>query len=419
MTMGSFGSMPISSSHELAVGEFTATELADLSKALARSTAKPSAIPTPALTYVRQLFDKGRSAIVIMPEGGGKTAIVQAIANEEFIWDKEEVDDIEWIPVSDCSDVDSLIRELWEYAGFPAPTFSEVWDKGADGLYSKHKDGLTCFYCKRECSLVSLKLQIYIGFPDYTDQDIVAGLEKQGGDCPLIRNRTMAKLPTLRMNIALEVPGNPSLEYLKIIRKLYHNRDKPQFIILCPPEAEDSLHKAFPALVVRKPPATPVLQLLQIYAQRLENAGLTVTPLPPSSLTLLAIISRGNPGRFFQLIDQLIDDIDMDGKLETVSDAYVYSRIRDEISDDLAIQIIIGQLRRSGGSWVKAKTFRQMFVQIFNHDVSLESVGCLMVELGLRKRRNPDAEYFIGDFEVHNEILSCLTEGTERTKGGD
>lgn len=413
MTTDSLESIPTSGNLVLVVGEFTTTELTDLSKALARLVAKPSAIETPALTYVRQLFDKDLSALVIVPEGGGKTAIVQAIGNEEFIWDKEQVGEMDWITVSDCPDVDSLIRELWEYAEYPAPTFSEVWDKGADGIFSKHKNGLICFFCKRECTLFSLKLQTYIGFPDYDDQDVVSGLGRQGGDCPLIRNKTMAELPTLRMNVALEVPRNPSLEYIKILKKLYKNRDHPQFIILCPPEAEDSLHQSFPTLVVKRPPATPVSLLLQIYTQRLENAGLTVSPLSPLSLTLLANISRGNPGRFLHLVGQLIDNIDMDGKLETVSDAYVYSRIRDEISDDLAIQIIIGQLKRSSGSWVKAKTFRRMFVQLFNHDISLESVGCLMVELGLHKRRNPDAEYFVGDFKVHNEVLVCLTEGTE------
>lgn len=400
-----------SDSHELVTGEFATTELADFGKALTKL--RPTTVQTPAFDYVRKLLYRGQSAIVSIPDGGGKTTFLESMerSGEFFEWGDEE----NWFFFSNCSDANSLALAIWEFEVWPVPTQQEVWEKGRIGhMMVRHPhQGLTCFYCSRECRLIQLPPSPF--FTSFTNDDVMIAFQKigakLGGDCPVIKNWVFKSLLNSenKENVIVEVPKSPSQEYLKLLRLLQKNR---QMILLCPPEAEETLHNAFSGLAIKKAPPMPVNLLLEMYSVKLNDAGLTTSPLSVSSLRVLALLCQGNAGRFFQTVSQLIDDMEIEDCRETVSDAYVSSHIRDKISDPIAIKIIIEELRQHNIDWVKAKTLHNMLLEHFGLDLGLERIGNLMKENFITKRRNPDAEYHIGA-----EASMYLTEGTEGTEG--
>lgn len=226
-----------------------------------------------------------------------------------------------------------MIKVLWEWEGCPVPTFSEFWDKGkGKGIWSKQKDGLTCFFCRRECKIINFNLPW--GGTRFDVDDIQSGVEKQGGDCPVIKNQMFKNLLFLKYKVAVEVPKKPSFEYLELLRALHR---KGSLILLCPPEAEKDLTLAFPDLPLKKPPAPLIDLLWQIYVSRLDDAKLTVSPLPTASVKLIAVKNRGNPGGFMTDIAQVLDRIELDGFVETVTDAYAIKHVSIDVKSALEI----------------------------------------------------------------------------------
>jgi len=375
----------LSARQALAPGTFTSDDLTLLSGKLSHGN---DIIHTPGFRVVMNAMLKDDSAIVTIPPGGGKSAIIKGIEN--LIWGVEDRDSLEkalydigedWLLLANLTDVDILTRELWYYMGRPVPALDtlSVAQSGPRGRF--------CTTCPRKCLLMHRPSgtmgnfgNIWLHDPDF---QIADALGKLTSECKMLRQLVIQGLPALDMSILIEIPENPPRDFIKLLRVIARNR---QVIFLCEPEIGEVLHKAFPAFNYRPAPNPPADILPIIYERRLQESGLNASPLSSASLSFIAFTSKGNPGKFLRVTSTLLEDMMLEGITETAENQWVRDHIGLTLTDEQALLIVLANIAKKT-RWTTAATVHTELLKM-GVDLGARSIGRRLTDLKLRDRRN-------------------------------
>ena len=238
------------------------------------------------------------------------------------------------------------------------------------------------------------------GTPRFEDCDVKAGLQERNYGCPLIKNQARANLHLLPRSLLIELPKYLSPDYVSILMNL--SAHKLTLILLAPPEAEKKLREVFPGFPVKHPEPPRVVNLLEIYQQRLFDAGITVSPLPPQAVVTLAYMHRGNVRSFLEHIDSLLDCMATEGILETATNEWIGRKIGREIGDELAINLVISFQQSIGKKWISHAEIKKRLRVTFGIRITSTRLGSMLSDMGVEKQRKGKAKvlgYDISDFE--------------------
>ena len=386
----------------ITTGHFEPKELPRLQTAL---TKPATLVLTESMSIVKKAISHQRSTIVVMDDGCGKTAILDWL-NEEM-WGEvpdettELLDPDEWVSIPNATHEDTLVQELWRWMGSPSPAVNEFETNRTISKRRPFYIQLRCHHCRRDCILTQVEIMNGFGGLRFEDCDVQIGLNKISG-CPLIRNKVLNNISEFKQNIAIEVPQHLSPPYLEILRHLAPNRT---LILLCPPEAQATLRETFPGFLVKNPEPLSVGDLLAIFSQRLVDAGMVVSPLPPQAVVMLALMSKNNARWLIEKVGDLIDSIENKGITETVSAAWVGNKIGREIGNELAIQLILSSFRTSGRDWIAYTELQKELRATFGLRLTRTKLGTILSDMGVemkRKGRKKVTGYYIGDFVMTN-----------------
>jgi len=357
------------------------------------------------MSILKKTICREQNAIIVIPDGCGKTSVLNWLG-EEILGDVadetcELLDHDEWIVIPDATSEDSLIHKLWGWMGAPSPNASEFERRHTTGRRGPFFYQLLCHFCRRNCVLTQVKEIAGFGVPVFEDCDVQNGLGKISG-CRLIRDNVLANISKFNDNLAIEVPPHLSSGHLEMLRRLAPNR---KLLLLCPREAQAILRETFPNFPVKTPEPLSVGDLLAIYGQRLVDASMAVSPLPPLAVAMLALMSKGNACRFIEMVSDLIDKIEAEGITATVSVAWVGNKVGREIGNELAIQLLLSSYRSSGRDWISHTEIQGALRATFGLRLTRTKLGTILSDMGTemkRRGKNKVVGYYIGDFVMVN-----------------
>lgn len=312
--------------------------------------------------FLNKHIGRGKSCLIIGEDRGGK-AIATILCEESGQHEK-------LISIPCPNDIDAIYHELWFY-GLGSLLPHDNWN--ITKKYDWEALNSTCGECERGCLLKKPKGS-FIFWPE--TERVKSIMAEITGKCSLIRYVVLSKLQKLGNNtIVLRIP-DVNNDLIKLLGQLL---DNTSVVILCNPEQAQLLlkynrFKQLPSFIFPEPPPDLFPKILQA---RMEEVGMEMSPFDHEACNIMAVLSKFNFGGWNTMAARLLNQIELDGKRETVDIGYTLKMLTGSLDKATMALIILSKHK----DWLSAEDLSIEIENTFKVSIPVKSLGWLLKQL--------------------------------------
>lgn len=275
-----------------------------------------------------------------------------------------------------------VYKEVWYLLNRPLPGHQYIGER-SEGWARVYR----CTNCQRRCRLL-------IGWPD-TQEDWETEVATASGEdrCPLIIDQVHNNLSKLRGTIVLRLPAEVDSDLVTILDKLL---DHVPLVMLANREQVKILMKRakFRQLQPRHFPKPPPAFFLELTTSLFRDAGMDTTPITLDALLLLIMVSEENPGKFVNLLSEILEEMLWTGEpLRTVDSEFIVRTIGLTWDEATMVTYAINSYR---GKRVAISELSSIIKETFHIEISEETMGKkLKNDFGFKGKRRSDGMWYM------------------------